>query len=119
MMKLFIFGVLFCCTTDLFGQQHPNDTIPNNKNDTLQIRSSENFIYPEEARLNGIQGKVIIRIYLNEKCEIIRHEFIQRLGYGCDEAAEKELPWIEKQIKQNMNKSCSNDSLLIPFNFVM
>jgi hypothetical protein len=55
----------------------------------------------------------------SKKCEIIKHEFIKKLGYGCEEAAEKELPWIEKQIKQNRKKPCSHDSLLIPFNFVM
>lgn len=115
----FIVTILFCCTTSVFAQHQSKDTIDNNTIDTLQIRSSINFIYPDEARLNGIQGKVIIRIYLNEKCEIIKHEFIKKLGYGCDEAAEKELHWIEEQIKQNKKGSCPIDSLLIPFNFVM
>lgn len=115
----FIVVILFCCTSSVLAQHQSKDTIANNTIDTLQIRSSESFTYPDEARLNGIQGKVIIKIYLNEKCEIIKHEIIKKLGYGCEEAAEKELPWIEKQIKQNSNKPCSLDSVLIPFNFVM
>lgn len=45
-------------------------------------------IYPEIAKRAGIEGKVYVLAYLNEKGEVVKTEIIKGIGGGCDEAAE-------------------------------
>jgi len=46
------------------------------------------IIYPEIAKRAGIEGKVYVQAYLNEKGEVVKTEIIKGIGGGCDEAAE-------------------------------
>jgi TonB family protein len=43
--------------------------------------------YPLEARAAGIEGKVRIKLTVNELGEVVDATFVQRLGHGFDEAA--------------------------------
>jgi protein TonB len=46
---------------------------------------SENLEYPEAARKNGIEGKVLSQFIVNEDGTLTDVEIIRRVGYGCDE----------------------------------
>ena len=44
-------------------------------------------VYPEIARRAGLQGRVFILAYVNEKGEVTKAEVQRGIGGGCDEAA--------------------------------
>ncbi|MEX2115950.1 MAG: energy transducer TonB [Bacteroidota bacterium] len=46
-----------------------------------------NLIYPEIARRAGIQGRVYVLAFVNDKGEVTKTEVIKGIGAGCDEAA--------------------------------
>jgi len=48
---------------------------------------AKNIKYPEEAKTNGIQGRVFVKAYVDEKGNVTNVELIKGIGYGCDEAA--------------------------------
>ncbi|MCF8262406.1 MAG: energy transducer TonB [Melioribacteraceae bacterium] len=45
--------------------------------------------YPEEAKLNGVQGRVFIKAFIDETGNVVRTEIIRGIGAGCDEVARK------------------------------
>lgn len=47
----------------------------------------QNVNYPDEARKEGIVGKVLVKAFINENGEVTRAEIVKGLGYGCDEEA--------------------------------
>ncbi|ROL56486.1 energy transducer TonB [Bacteroidetes/Chlorobi group bacterium ChocPot_Mid] len=49
----------------------------------------ERIIYPESAKRAGIQGKIFLKAYLNEKGEIDKVELIRGIDKECDEMAIK------------------------------
>ena len=46
-----------------------------------------NVIYPEIARRAGVQGRVYVLAFVNDKGEVTKTEVIKGIGAGCDEAA--------------------------------
>ncbi len=55
--------------------------------DAMNKFLAENLKYPAAARESAIQGKVIVRVQLDEKGKIIQSEIGNGLGAGCDEEA--------------------------------
>src|SRR5688572_2055554 len=51
------------------------------------VDGRKNHKYPEEARKNKIEGKVIVQFIINEDGTCSDFEVIKGIGYGCDEAA--------------------------------
>jgi protein TonB len=47
----------------------------------------EKIVYPELARRAGVQGKVYIRAFVDEKGNVTNAEVVKGIGGGCDEAA--------------------------------
>lgn len=45
--------------------------------------------YPEQAKKKNIEGKVLVKILVDENGNIDATNVIKGIGYGCDEAAEK------------------------------
>ncbi len=45
------------------------------------------IVYPEEAKSSGVEGRVFVKAYINEKGEVDRVKLIKGIGGGCDEAA--------------------------------
>lgn len=45
------------------------------------------IVYPEIAQRAGIQGRVYVKAYVNEKGNVTKVELIKGIGAGCDEAA--------------------------------
>jgi protein TonB len=46
-----------------------------------------NLVYPEIAMRAGVQGRVFVLAYINEKGEVVKAEVQRGIGAGCDEAA--------------------------------
>jgi TonB family protein len=44
-------------------------------------------IYPEIARKAGIQGKVFVQAFIDEKGDVIKTKILKGIGSGCDESA--------------------------------
>jgi periplasmic protein TonB len=51
------------------------------------VDGGKNHKYPEEARKNKIEGKVIVQFIINEDGTCSDFKLIKGIGYGCDEAA--------------------------------
>lgn len=51
------------------------------------VDGSKNHKYPEEARKNGIEGKVVVEFVINEDGSCTDFKVVKGIGYGCDEAA--------------------------------
>lgn len=51
------------------------------------VDGRKNHKYPEEARKNGIEGKVVVQFIINEDGTCSDFEVVKGIGYGCDEAA--------------------------------
>ncbi len=47
----------------------------------------ENLEYPEEAKLNNIQGRVIVQCIITTDGSITKVKVLRGIGSGCDEAA--------------------------------
>lgn len=47
----------------------------------------EKIRYPEEAKQNGIEGRVFVKAFINEEGAVERVELLKGIGYGCDIAA--------------------------------
>lgn len=52
--------------------------------DSLQKK----LVYPEEAKLKGIKGTVVLYAYVNENGDVTKTEIVKGLGHGLDDAAE-------------------------------
>ncbi|MFA3783323.1 energy transducer TonB [Melioribacteraceae bacterium 4301-Me] len=48
---------------------------------------AKKIVYPEAAKQAGIEGKVFVKAYVDEKGNVVKAEIIKGIGYGCDEAA--------------------------------
>lgn len=46
-----------------------------------------NVIYPEIAKRAGVQGRVYVIAFVNDKGEVTKTEVLRGIGAGCDEAA--------------------------------
>jgi periplasmic protein TonB len=51
------------------------------------VDGRKNHKYPEEARKNKVEGKVLIKFLINEDGTCSDFKVIQGIGFGCDEAA--------------------------------
>jgi len=76
----------------------------------------QNVNYPDEARKEGIVGKVIVKAFINENGEVARAEIVKGLGYGCDE----EALWVVKSTRFRPGKKNGKSikvQLTIPVSF--
>lgn len=48
---------------------------------------AKGIVYPEEAKKNNIEGKVLVQVYIDENGNVVETEIIKSVGYGCDEVA--------------------------------
>ena len=48
----------------------------------------KNVTYPDLARRAGIQGRVFVKTFIDEKGNVVKTEIIKGIGAGCDEAAQ-------------------------------
>ncbi|HMN25589.1 MAG TPA: energy transducer TonB [Ignavibacteriaceae bacterium] len=106
-MNPFFYLSLFLCliiSSNLF----PQEKKPNLQGEEYHIKLDEmpdpiggieaiqsKVIYPKEAKEQGVQGKVYILAFINEKGIVDSTKIIKGIGGGCDEAAMNAI----KQIK--------------------
>ena len=79
----------------------------------------ENMIYPEDAKKNGIEGKVLVEFVVTKEGEIRDVTILKGLGSGCDEAA---ISAVEKSDKWNPGVHDGkkvNVKLVLPITFKM
>ncbi len=60
--------------------------------------------YPEEAKQQGIEGVVRIKIAIDYKGKVVGHEIISSLGHGCDEEAWRICQLLEFKIDQKLRR---------------
>ncbi len=75
-------------------------SFPGEKGDLEKFIVS-NIIYPEDAKENGISGKVFVTFVVNKTGEISDIRILKGIGYGCDEAV---IELIESMPKWNPGK---------------
>jgi periplasmic protein TonB len=51
------------------------------------VDGPNNHKYPQEARKNKVEGKVIVKFRINEDGSCTHFEVVEGIGFGCDEAA--------------------------------
>jgi protein TonB len=76
----------------------------------------QNVNYPDEARKEGISGRVLVKAFINENGEVTRTEIVKGLGYGCDE----EALWVVKSTRFRPGKKNGKTikvQLTIPVSF--
>lgn len=48
---------------------------------------AENVIYPETAKINKLEGKVVVKVLIDEKGSVTSTEIMESLSFECDKAA--------------------------------
>ncbi len=79
-------------------------------------KMQQNVNYPEQARREGIVGKVLVKAFINENGEVTRAEIVKGLGFGCDE----EALWVVKSTRFRPGKKNSKTlkvQITIPVSF--
>ena len=74
-----------------------------------------NIRYPEEAKNQGIQGKVFIRFVVTKEGSIANVGVEKGIGYGLDEEAVRVISSYDKKWKPGMSKgNAVNTKMVIP-----
>ena len=80
----------------------------------------ENIKYPEEARKQGIEGKVFVRFVVTKNGSISQVEVIKGMGYGLDEEAVRVVSVYQKRWKPGINKGEKvNTEMVLPINYAL
>lgn len=74
--------------------------------------------YPEEARREGIQGRVLLQFHLNTNCTMDDIKVIQSVSPECDAEALKQLKFLEKVFLEQENCTDSVRTMYVDFKLV-
>jgi protein TonB len=91
LFQLFVLVLFIIPTSNIFPEGKDDlykpfaQVMPEPKDGLQSIYSK--ITYPAEAQKAGIEGKVYLLIYINEKGEVDDVKVLKGLGAGCDEAA--------------------------------
>ncbi len=78
---------------------------------------AENIHYPEQAKTEGIEGKVYIRFIVMNNGDIVNVEVTRGIGGGCDEEAIRVVKSMPKWIPATYEGKFVNVQYVIPINF--
>ena len=78
--------ILFLSTLLLSAQEKKLDEIPMPIGGIKEI--AKNVEYPESAKKEGVQGKVIVKAFVDKNGNVTKTMIITSLNSDCDEAAE-------------------------------
>ena len=79
-----------------------------------------NIRYPEEARKQGIQGKVFIRFIITKEGSIANVEVEKGIGFGLDEEAVRVISSYDKKWKPGMSEgNAVNTKMVIPVAYAL
>lgn len=82
-LSILLFTVLFGVNT--FAQEEKPDVMPEPIGGVEAIM--KNVVYPESAKEEGIQGKVIVKLIVDEKGNVSSTEVVQSVNKELDNAA--------------------------------
>ena len=82
-LSILLFTMLFGLNT--FAQEEKPDIMPEPIGGIEAIM--KNVVYPESAREEGIQGKVIVKLIVDEKGNVSSTEVVQSVNKELDKAA--------------------------------
>lgn len=82
-LSLLLFTVLF--GMNIFAQEEKPDVMPEPIGGIEAIM--KNVVYPESAKEEGIQGKVIVKLIVDEKGNVSSTEVVQSVNKELDKAA--------------------------------
>lgn len=60
--------------------------------------------YPPEAQKHQIEGVVLVKYTVNQLGAVVQAKVIHRLGYGCDEEAERIVRLLQFKVPKNRAK---------------
>lgn len=76
----------------------------------------KNVVYPEHAKLYGLEGLVSLLVNISENGDVLNTEVIKGIGLGCDEAAREAVQKTKFMPGQNNGKFVQAQvSLSVPF----
>ncbi len=78
-----------------------------------------NMHYPDEARKNNIQGRVIVKFIVDELGNIVDVHTIRGIGGGCDEEAQRVVAAMPKWKPGTQNGKLVKVYFTLPINFVL
>ncbi|HSL90051.1 MAG TPA: energy transducer TonB, partial [Ignavibacteriaceae bacterium] len=82
-LSLLLFTVLF--GLNAFAQEEKPDVMPEPIGGIEAIMN--NVVYPDSAKEEGVQGKVIVKLIVDEKGKVSSIEVVQSVNKELDEAA--------------------------------
>lgn len=100
-MKFFLAIIFLLTAANVFGQEKD---VSNKSNDKYLTKAEvlpepvgglsailKRVIYPETAKRAGIEGRVYVQAFIDEKGDVVKTEILKGIGSGCDEAAMKAI----------------------------
>ena len=78
---------------------------------------AENIQYPEQAKTDGIEGKVYVRFIVMDNGDIVNVEVAHGIGGGCDEEAMRAVKAMPKWKPATHEAKPVNVQYVIPINF--
>jgi protein TonB len=80
---------------------------------------NKNIHYPDAARENGIQGRVIVQFVVNEDGGISEAQVVRGIGGGCDEEALRVVRNMPKWKPGRQHGSAVKVLFLLPVSFIL
>ncbi len=80
----FLFFFLFFGVSE-FAQEEKLDKYPNPVGGIEEM--IKNVVYPQSAKDQGIQGKVFVKVIIDEKGNVVETEVVKGVNADCDKAA--------------------------------
>ncbi|MDP4174567.1 MAG: energy transducer TonB [Bacteroidota bacterium] len=95
------------------------DKFPGYPGGTLAMAKfiERNIIYPEAAKLAGVEGKVIVEVYIDEIGRVTYARILKGIGGGCEAEAERVLGLLKNFHPGIENGVPVKTKIVIPFNF--
>lgn len=79
-----------------------------------------NIRYPEEAKKQGIEGKVFIRFVVTREGSITKVEVEKGIGYGLDDEAVRVISSYDKKWKPGVSKGKAvNTKMILPVSYAL
>ncbi|MBJ7429150.1 MAG: energy transducer TonB [Bacteroidia bacterium] len=85
--------------------------------DSLYSFLRQRLVYPQLAKENGIEGKVIVRFIVEKNGKLTNIEVLRKMGWGCDEEAIRILKLSPNWIPGKMRGKAVRVKYTLPINF--
>ena len=92
-------------------------TITPNSQKALISYLQEEITYPQNARENGIEGIVKIKIKITDNGQVQVLELVEALGFGCDEEATRVVENLPTKITSRLARQTGSDAVILPIQF--